>query len=209
LKELFSLEGNGSLLESLEEAGVGPGDVDMVLFTHLHVEHMGGALDSRDVVFPNASFLVQNGEWEAASRTSALTMGAYSRRDLEILEASGRVIRIDGDAEPLRDVRLVVTGGHTRFHQIVLVGSGKNRIMLPGDLLPSTYHFRLPCIAAVDLNREDSFRQKSRWMKEASDQKWVTTLYHEAGLPAGQIVEIASGRYKLEQAGERSRELGS
>ncbi len=208
-KERYAFEGKGSLAASLEDAGVGPNDVDYVIFTHLHVDHLGGALDGKGTIFPNASFLVQKGEWEAAHNTNMLTRGAYSPTDLKLLEASGDVVKIEGDAEPLPGVRLAVTGGHTAHHQIVLVESDGVTILLPGDLLPSSNHFRLPCIAAVDLNRQESFLQKASWMKRASEENWMIALYHEAEIGGGWIAAPSRNRYELERAGEGGKRLDS
>jgi glyoxylase-like metal-dependent hydrolase (beta-lactamase superfamily II) len=199
MNKLFSLRGDGTPLASLERLGVAPEEVDAVLFTHLHVDHLGGAVNGEGTIFPRAAYVAQKGEWETATRTNALTRGAYSRADLERVEESGRLRLVEGDAEPYPGIRLVPTGGHTRFHQMVLVGEGEETVMLPGDLLPSTYHFRLPYIAAVDLNREDTFLQKARWMKRAADGGWTVALYHETGVPAGRIVEVSHGRYELER----------
>lgn len=209
LKEMYSLEGSGTVLASLGEAGVDPVEVDFVIFTHLHIDHMGGALDGKGTIFPHARFVVQKGEWAAATHTNAMTRGAYSPPDLALLEKSGRLMEVEGDCEILPGVRLVRTGGHTRCHQIVLVGSGEERVMLPGDLLPSSHHFSLPCIAAVDLDREQSFLQKSTWMKRASNRNWLTTLYHEAGTPVGRIMNRSSNRYEFERAGEGGSDLDS
>jgi len=206
LKEMFTLRGSGAALDSLEDLGVSPGEVDMVIFTHLHVDHMGGAVRGRRTSFPNADFIVQKGEWASAARTNALTRGSYSKRDLETIEGSGRVVQIDGEAELLPGVRVAVTGGHTPCHQVVVVGSGAETVLLPGDLIPSANHLRLPWIAAVDLNREKSFAQKAAWLERAAAADWRIAFYHEPGTPAGKVILTSAGRYDLEDVRNRTAE---
>ncbi len=212
LRQIYSLEGDGSLRRALSRVSTDPGSVDTVLFSHLHVDHAGGAVERHEgelvPALPAARFVVQQGEWESASNLNSLTRAGYMPRDLKVLESSGRLERIEGDTEVIPGIRLVPAGGHTPWHQVVLVETEEGTVLLPGDLAPTTIHLRLPYITALDLNRLETFRQKSYWLDRAAREGWYVVLYHEPGVPIGRLVERATGRYDWEPAGQQVEEVG-
>jgi len=95
-RAIYAFDRRPTLLESLADAGFAPDDIDTVVFTHLHWDHVGGAVvhDAAGALvpaFPRATHVIQAGEWEAATRPNERTRGSYRTEDLLPLERSGRV----------------------------------------------------------------------------------------------------------------------
>lgn len=143
----------GGLPESLAENGIDPADVDTVVLTHLHTDHVGWAVvsegEGRRAFFPNAEYLLQRGELDAIE-----SLNPQLRETLiDPLQAAGPLRLLDGDT-PLRGgVRVVATPGHTPGHQSVLVDSGRERALVTGDLLVHALqllHPELPYAHEVD-----------------------------------------------------------
>ncbi|MGB3541023.1 MAG: N-acyl homoserine lactonase family protein [Mesorhizobium sp.] len=111
----------------LGEVGVKPEDIDYVILTHAHFDHMGGLS-----LFPNATFLIQSGELAAWVKIMAMErkfrwlMGATDPADMiEAIQLAreGRMIGIDGDADdvlPGIDLR-VAPDTHTAYSQYVVI----------------------------------------------------------------------------------------
>ena len=122
--------GKQYMLQALEKEGVGPQDIDTVVYTHLHNDH---AANSK--LFSKARVVFQKDEW--ANLLSPLPIQTI-RMDYDpgvIDELRGRrYLRIDGDFDLTDGVRLIKTPGHTTGSQSVVVNTKKGAVVLVGDL---------------------------------------------------------------------------
>ncbi len=124
-------------LAGLTAAGIGPDQVDYVLCTHLHVDHVGWntrLLDGRWVpTFANARYLLPKAD-EAYYRENAQSM--YAESILPVIEA-GQAEFVEG-AHAIGDyVTLMPTPGHTEGHVSVMVRDGAAEALITGDAIHS------------------------------------------------------------------------
>ena len=126
--------GPGRLPEELTAAGVKPADVDTVLITHLHDDHIGWNVDAGAPRFPNARFVVQAADWEPFREPADEEDRAIAEQLLRPLEDAGAVDLVEGEAVLGDDVLAFHTPGHTPGHQSVLVSSDRDRLLVSGDL---------------------------------------------------------------------------
>jgi len=126
-------------LERFREAGWQPEDVDAVVCTHLHVDHVGWntqLVNGRWVpTFPNARYLLGHAEhahWQADPSTENQQILADSVKP--IFDA-GLVDLVDMDHKLSDEVRLLPTPGHTPGHVSVVVESGDHRAIITGDMI--------------------------------------------------------------------------
>ncbi len=111
---------NVSVADTLEEIGLAPVDVKLVINSHLHFDHCG-----QNAVFKHAPFYVQRTELERARVESAFLTDWFDF-------AGARFELLDGDAEVVAGVRVIATPGHTSGHQSILV-QGDGEEVLIGD----------------------------------------------------------------------------
>jgi glyoxylase-like metal-dependent hydrolase (beta-lactamase superfamily II) len=191
LREIYRLDRSVDLLSSLNAAGLEPGDVDLVINTHLHFDHCGGNTrfegDRLVPTFPRATYFIQRGEWEDALHPDARSRVSYLEGNFVPLEEARQVEFLDGDAEILPGVSTFVTGGHTRFHQGVRLQSGDHVAVLPADIVPLSTHLRIPYVASFDLYPMQSMKAKEKLLERVKAENALLIFPHDATVPAGYL----------------------
>jgi glyoxylase-like metal-dependent hydrolase (beta-lactamase superfamily II) len=127
---------SGRLLEELAAADVAAADVDTVVITHLHDDHIGGVLlDGGEPTFPNAEHLIQRPDWEWLER-----LANENEEEREIherltapLAGDGLVRLLDGDHEIVPGVVARHAPGHTPGHQVLDIDVIEGHITISGD----------------------------------------------------------------------------
>jgi glyoxylase-like metal-dependent hydrolase (beta-lactamase superfamily II) len=180
-------------LDHLSEAGWSPESVDMVVCTHLHVDHVGWntrLVDGRWVpTFPKARYLIGKTELEH-------WQGEHEGEQPEILADSVTPILEAGLAELVemdhvisKEIRLIPTPGHTPGHVSVLIESEGQRAVITGDM---THH---PCQMGhpewsppFDTDRQASARMRRHMFEQWADTPLLVIGTHYAGPTAGRVV---------------------
>jgi methylmalonyl-CoA epimerase len=200
-REIYALDRTRHLDHALDSVGLTADDIDLVLPTHLHFDHFGGAtrLDGQAVVprFGRARYIIRAAEWHDATHPHARNRASYLQDDFVPLDAAGVVDRFDGD-QPIRPgVRVERTGGHTGQHQIVYVEGGGKTIVFVADLIPTTAHLQDPWVMGYDLFPMETMAFKQRFIREAIDREYLIVFEHDPLVRAGYIRE-RDGRRTVE-----------
>lgn len=123
----------GELPDALAAAGIRNEDVDAVVFTHLHPDHVGWSCSEQDgafrPAFPNARYIVNRIEWERWKDIDA----SYLKRSVFPLAQTGQLTLVEDGHEPAPGVRLIATPGHTAGHVSILVYDGGEGGVITGD----------------------------------------------------------------------------
>ena len=200
-EKIYAVERSGGLLHSLRQLGYAPEDIDIVVNTHLHFDHCGGNTvrkgDEVLATFPRAIYMIQRGEWEDALHPDSRSRASYLPENFLPLEEQGRLRLIDGDTPVAPGVRTCVTGGHTRYHQIVVVESRRKRAAFLGDLVPTRHHLRTPYVMGYDLYPVETMRRKKEILRQALREGWLLIFEHDSVTRAGYLTE-KDGRLALE-----------
>jgi glyoxylase-like metal-dependent hydrolase (beta-lactamase superfamily II) len=200
---LYRIDRSTTLLGGLRACGLGPEDIDVVVNTHLHFDHSGGntRLEGGRVVpaFPRARYVVQRGEWDDATHPHERSRASYRLDDFVPVADAGQLDLIDGEAEVAPGVRAVRVGGHTTHHQMVVVESGGETLVVPTDLLPTTSHLPLPFVMGYDLFPVATLEAKRKLLESAAEGGWRILFYHDARTPLGRVRRDGEG-YTLEVA---------
>ncbi|MEO8337504.1 MAG: MBL fold metallo-hydrolase [bacterium] len=190
--------GPTQLESALAEAGFAPGDVSMVINSHLHFDHAGGNTkrdDSGEVSlsFPNATYVVRRGEWDWAHRANERTSASYFPHNFDPVRDAGRLELVDVDVELLPGIQLRHTPGHTPHHQGILVTSESERLFYLADLAPTVSHVALPWIMGYDVEPLVTLETKRQMWAEAVSERWTVMFEHDATNAWGRIVADGKG----------------
>jgi len=126
----------GGFDRELAETGVDPADVDTVVVTHVHDDHVGWnvAEGTSDPWFANARYLVHRADWEWIGSSEDEEDRAIFDATLRPLERTGLVDLVDEPVELSDDLLVRHAPGHTPGHQVVTVDSRGERAILAGDI---------------------------------------------------------------------------
>jgi glyoxylase-like metal-dependent hydrolase (beta-lactamase superfamily II) len=201
----LSVSGNKRLLSSLEELGVGPQDIDLVVNTHLHGDHCGGNTyyaESGEVVptFPRATYCVQRLELADAMFPNERTRATYRRENFEPMVHSGQLQLLSGDTRLTNEVRVIITPGHTRAHQSVIVESGGHTAMYLGDVASRPIQMeRLAWVAAYDVEPLVTIETKRNLARWAVEARALLIFEHHPDIVAGYLhATERPDRFRLE-----------
>jgi glyoxylase-like metal-dependent hydrolase (beta-lactamase superfamily II) len=180
----------GNLLEALARMGVEPGEIDIVINTHLHADHCGGNTtrqgDALVPTFPRARYLIQRLEWADAMAPNERTRATYLPENFKPLEASGHLHMIDGNTRVTSEVRTAIARGHTRAHQVVILESRGETALFVADMTSLHYHLeRLAWVPAYDLEPMESIETKRYWQQWAVEREALIIFQHDAQVPVG------------------------
>jgi glyoxylase-like metal-dependent hydrolase (beta-lactamase superfamily II) len=128
LAKFYNVRRDGEgIVKSLRAHGLGPEDIDIVVNTHLHVDHAGN-----NSLFKNAKFYAQKKEIEFALKPSRWMRGGYLPDDIAKMQFEP----LDGDSKIIDGVKVIYTGGHTPGHQSVVVEARDSTYIYCGDIAP-------------------------------------------------------------------------
>ncbi|MFD8998410.1 MBL fold metallo-hydrolase [Streptomyces abikoensis] len=187
----------GDFLERLAAVGVRPEDVDVVVNTHLHADHVGW--NTRLVAgewvptFPNATYLVPRADFEHWARPEAAAgpAGAAFADSVLPVRRAGQAVLWDGSDGEYRidgSLALAPAPGHTPGSSVLRLASGTDRAVFVGDLVHSPLQFAEPdCDTCLSEDQVEATRSRRRILEEAADTR---SLIFPAHLPGHGAAEV-------------------
>ncbi|MFO8173052.1 MAG: MBL fold metallo-hydrolase [Gemmatimonadota bacterium] len=194
-RHIYGLDNQGSptrLEDALVSLGFQPGDVEMVVNTHLHFDHAGGNTlltesGTLEPAFPNARYVMHQGEVNFATIPNERIQASYMEKNfLPLLEAD-RVDTVDGETLLVEGVRLITTPGHTPYHQSVVVESQGEKGIFLADLCPTSAHLPLPWIMGYDVEPLVTLATKKALWESMKAEGWILLFQHDARVPWGRL----------------------
>jgi glyoxylase-like metal-dependent hydrolase (beta-lactamase superfamily II) len=190
----------GKLLRNLAAAGYAPGDIDTILFTHFHFDHLWGISDHNNasLLFPSAEFVASETEvafWSAPDLADKLPPAQQPRVTQANLKlATPRLRLIKAMAEVVPGVTTFGTPGHTPGHLAVNISSGREELLLTGDVVVNSavsfLHPEWPF--GFDIDVPLATKTRMAFLDRAAADKTLVGSYHLPFPGFGHVVREGS-----------------
>ena len=195
-RDIKGVEG-GDPVAALEAVGEDPATIDFVVVSHLHYDHAGGMVDiDGRPAFPNARYVIQRDEAQAARGDELRLAGLMERDQLDVVQAAGQLAEVHGDVELVEGVTVARTGGHTRGSQALLLGrveaDGERGIFF-GDLIPTRWQLPVRWTSAYDDYPIEAVEVRQALVSRAAADGWWCYFTHDPGALPIQIVATEKG----------------
>ena len=191
----------GDYLQNLAKCGVQPNDVDFVMCTHLHADHVGWNTRMRSgqwvPTFPNAKYVFSSIDYDFFNSVSHGQPGYQSMIDSvrPVVEA-GQAAIVGYDFSINDEISLLSTPGHTPGHYCVKIHSGGQKAVLSGDLIHHPIQVAYPEWRTNFCQDPDlSCQTRKRFIDENTDTGTKVFAAHFAGPTVGYIESNKSSRY--------------
>lgn len=195
--------GTGHLLANLAQVGVAPEQIDLVVLSHGHADHMGGvvAADAGAPVraaFPNARYCltaVEHAFWQSDAAVPQLGLAAVltARESLRILGDQLRLISQFAELAP--GIRAMPSPGHTPGNISLQISSGGEQLLYIADVIAHPLHLeKLDWIISVDISPDQAAASRREVVEYAADNGHVLG-YHLPFPGLGKIKTDGDGYY--------------
>ena len=180
----------GKLLQHLRTEGIEPDEIDTVILSHGHGDHIGGNVDHEGrPVFRNARYVMHKEEWDywmANPRLEELTINqdfkeailAFARRNLSPIRNQFDLV-VDQNTEILPGITAFTTYGHTAGHMSLDISSEGHHLLFIGDSFIHPLHIEHPeTITAFDHQPEKMITTRLRLLQRAAEERSLVLASH-------------------------------
>lgn len=188
----YYLHGEDSLEKSLRKYGFSADDVTDVFLTHLHLDHVGGAVKKENETlapaFKNAVYWTNREHWNWAVNPNDREKASFLSENIQPLFKAGR-LKFIGEEESktsysdpshfTESFHIRFAGGHTRGMMLPELHYKDKVIVFVADLLPTTGHIPVPYVAGYDVFPLQSMEEKKAFLTEAERNNYILFFEHD------------------------------
>ena len=195
----YDLHGDASLLHSIQQAGYAETDITDVLLTHLHFDHVGGAIKraagSGNLLptFTNATHWVHSDHWHWATHPNPREKASFLSENILPIQESGQLTFLDKTPFDLPGLELIYVDGHTEKMALPKFTINDRTILFCSDLMPSSYHVLLPYVMSYDVRPLLTMDEKARVLAQAAAENWILVFQHDPVTEAATVEMTEKG----------------
>lgn len=177
----FGVSAESDVEDCLDRLGLSPLEIDYVLMTHLHFDHVGGLTKLEEGIyhstFPNAKIITSTIEWDEMRNPNIRSKSTYWKENWQAIET--QVIPFD-EKWSLGPIKMIHTGGHSNGHSILIIEDGGEMAIHMADIMATHAHQNVLWVMAYDDYPMDSIAAKEKWLTYGLEKNAWFTFYHDA-----------------------------
>jgi glyoxylase-like metal-dependent hydrolase (beta-lactamase superfamily II) len=194
----------GKLLRNLQAEGIEPVDIDTVILTHGHPDHIGGNTGAeRKPAFPNARYVMWKDEWEFWMSEPDLAqleveedikqlMLMLARKNLPPIQ--GQLDLVDREKEILPGIQAIAAPGHTPGHMVLAISSDSERLLYISDAILYPIHIEQPnWYPAFDLEPKQAMTTRRQLIERVTAEKALMIACHFPFPGLGHVIQKGKG----------------
>lgn len=191
------------LLQSLAALGIAPEQIDVVVFSHLHFDHAGGALtpwrdgQPLELVFPRARYVVGAEAWQRALHPHSRDRASFVPELNALLEKSGRLELVSGETSQVlgEGFRFHRSNGHTPGLLLTEVAMPAGPVVFAADLIPGRPWVHLPITMGYDRYPEMLIDEKQALLTDLLARHGRLFFTHDPVMAMGTLARDAKGKF--------------
>lgn len=203
----YDLHGDATLLGSIREKGFSPEQITDVILTHMHFDHVGGAVKYNhdrtqlQTVFPNAKYWSTEKHWQWATNPNPREKASFLKENILPIQESGQLYFIEEGTSPFDHISFIHVDGHTEQMILPVIQYGNQKIIYAADLLPSSFHIPLPWVMSYDVRPLLTMQEKESVLQAAADQNHILLFEHDPLYEAA-VVEHTDKGIRIRERGK-------
>lgn len=181
----YYLHGDDTIDKSLAKLGFNKDDITDVFLTHLHFDHVGGAIirngEKLLPAFKNAIYWSNEKHWQWAVEPNAREKASFLKENILPIQESGQLKFVEEkeNFEWQKGINISFAYGHTDAMMLPKISYKGKTIVYMADLLPSVGHLPLPYVMAYDMFPLKTITEKQAFLEEAVDNEYILYLEHD------------------------------
>jgi glyoxylase-like metal-dependent hydrolase (beta-lactamase superfamily II) len=194
--------GDGQLPAQLQAVGVDPNDIEAVLITHLHWDHVGWTVrpgkDDPQLTFPRARYLVHQADWDTFQRADVQAAAPFPFVDELVtpIQTLGALDLFTGDHTVTSAITMLHTPGHTPGSVSILVASAGEKALIWGDAIVHPALVTEPAWEfGFDMDKAEAARTREALLSRVEAEGMIAVSCHMPAPGYGRIVRLKGRRW--------------
>lgn len=196
-KKIYDVDqSENDLYQSLGKKGIVPSDITDVILTHLHFDHVGGAIvienDKSVPAFPNAKYHVQKEHYDYALNSSYKDKGSFITNRFVPLAEEG-VLNFTNVDQFDDEISFIKVYGHTIAQQLIKLSDGIQTYLYTADLVPFYSQIPVVYLMSYDIQPLITIEEKKIYLSMAVDEDWKLIFGHDPNIAMATVQKTDKG----------------